>query len=190
MNFESFKSDSTCPRPEISAYVDGLLSADDELGFELHLSDCHDCRSEMNEQKRLMFALDDALDPSAEIALPANFARVVVANAESKVEGLRCPVERNRALFVSLALGLLVVFGLGSESASSLGLAGAVVERVYAVAVFFGHVFLDLAVAAAVILRSVCLQIFYKSAVISVLVISSGLLLALFFTRFLRQNRF
>lgn len=187
MNFDAANLEN-CPRSEIAAYLDGELSPGREMQLESHFAVCGSCRQELNEQKRLLFALDEALEEQIEI--PSDFARVVTANAESRVAGLRCPVERGRAFLVCLILGLLVAFGLGADSVSSTGFLNSAVERGVAVAAFFGRIVFDLAVAASVILRSICFQFVFKSAVsvISVAAVCVGSVV--FVSRMLRQNKF
>jgi len=181
----------TCPRTEIAAYIDGELTSREEFDLELHFAGCDVCAGELNEQKKLLCALDFALDDRDEFELPENFTKVVVANAESNVKGLRCPRERNRALLVFAALGLFVFLGLGAETSKTFAAAGAITEQLFAVGSFIVHFVHDIAVATTVIFRSLCLQFVFKSA------ISAGLLgicfiVSLFiFSRLLsRLNRF
>ncbi len=189
MRFDPANSNSACPRTDIAAYLDGDLDNSAEIELELHFAGCPQCRDEVNAQKRLMFALDGALDPSAEIELPSDFAKVVAANAESRVEGLRCPVERSRAMMVCALLGILVLFGLGADSAAGSGVAGLAFDRIGAVALYFGHLVMDLGVAVSVILRSVCLQVVYRSAVSGGVLLAAGVLSAIFVSRILKHYR-
>src|SRR5215207_7269746 len=98
MKPENAQIRTDCPRIEIAAYVDGELSPREEFDLEMHFAVCETCSAELNEQKKLLYALDFALENEDEIELPENFTKVVVATAESNVKGLRCPRERNRAL--------------------------------------------------------------------------------------------
>ncbi|MBK7707333.1 MAG: zf-HC2 domain-containing protein [Acidobacteria bacterium] len=189
MKLESAKSDRSCPRKQIAAYLDGELGAGEEFDLELHFAECPNCRAELNEQKRLLFALDGVLDERPEIELPENFAKVVATNAECRVEGLRCPIERGRALFVCLLLGGLVLFGLGADSVSSFGFVGSVADRTLAVAAFFGHLLMDLAVAVSVIVRSMFPQVVFKSAVPVGLLVVAGVFSVFFVAKILRQTR-
>jgi anti-sigma factor RsiW len=185
------KIEEFCPRAEIAAYIDGELTPHEELGLEMHFAVCRTCAEELNEQKKLLCVLDYALDDKDEIELPENFTKVVVANAESKVRGLRCPRERSRALFVCVALFLLIVVGLGAETSKTVAAFGGVGERFLAVGGFFVHLIHDLTIAASVILRSLCVQYVFKSAVAA-----GGLGIFFFVSLFMlsrlisRQNRF
>ena len=190
MEFSDAKSFSECPRFLIAAYLDGEIDAAEEILLERHLAGCEPCRVELNEQKRLLFALDGALDKTSDIVIPDDFAKVVAANAESKVEGLRCPVERGRALFVCGFLILLVLFGLGADSAGSLGVVRAAADGTVAVAAIAGRVVADFAVAVSVIVRSICLQFVFKSAVTAAAFVVAGLASALLISRILRHSRF
>ena len=180
-----------CPRIEIAAYIDGDLTSREEFDLELHFAGCDVCADELNEQKKLLCALDFALDDHDEIELPENFTKVIVANAESNVQGLRCPRERNRALMVFAALGLLVFLGLGAETSKTFAAAGAITEQFFAVGSFIFHFIHDIAVAATVIFRSLCLQFVFKSSVSAGLLGICFVVSLLIFSRLLtRRNRF
>lgn len=163
-----------CPRAGIAAYLDGELSASDELALELHFAGCPTCTNELNTQKNLLNALDFALEPGDEIELPADFTKVVVANAESGVRGFRCPRERGRALMVIASLLLIVGVGLGAETSRTFATIGQITDQIVAVASFFGRFLHDAAIAVAMLLRSFSDRFVLNSA-------ASSLLLALFF---------
>src|SRR5215204_6006731 len=162
MKQEASKRQTECPRIEIAAYIDGELSPHEEFDLELHFAVCETCSAELNEQKKLLCALDFALENEEEIELPENFTKVVVANAESNVQGLRCPRERNRALFVCAALFLVVFLGLGAETSKTFATMGAITEQLFAVGGFIVHFVHDITIATTVIFRSFCLQFVFK----------------------------
>lgn len=164
-------------RSELAAYIDGELTAREELALELHLATCADCLNELNEQKKLLQALDRALEVEREIEMPADFTRVVVANAESRVSGLRRPQERFRALFVCAALFALVILGLGGETRTVFGTFAKFGEQFLAVGGFVWHLIYDLAFGTAIILRSLSQQVVFHSTVLFWFV--GGLFLAL-----------
>jgi hypothetical protein len=170
------KNQKCCPHEEIAAYLDGELDVSREVALEHHFAVCQACLEELNEQKKLLCALDFALEDEGreEIQLPGNFTKVVVTNAESRVRGLRCPRERGRALWVCIALFLLILFGLGTETSKAFGLVETVADRTMIVGGFLAHVVSNLTVAVGVILRSLCLQFILKSAF-------TAFLLSLFF---------
>src|SRR5687767_7691259 len=97
------KDRMVCPSPELSAYIDGELSPREELELEVHLAECRTCADELNLQKSFLNALDSSLDDEIEIPLPKNFTKSVVANAESRVNGLRHPHEWRNAAFICVA---------------------------------------------------------------------------------------
>lgn len=163
MDFQDFKNTNGCPRTDIAAYIDGELAPREELELEIHFAACKDCAEELNQQKKLLHALDFVLEEN-EIELPENFTKVVVANAESRVSGLRRPNERYNALFICSALSLLVFAGFGSEARNILSTSGVVVEQVLAVFGFIAHLAYDVAVGATVILRSLCFRFVFNSA--------------------------
>lgn len=164
MNLEKETSENFCPRTDISAYIDGELTSDDELHLEHHLAECSLCSAELNEQKNFLRALDICLDAEREIELPKDFLKIVVAKAESNVSGLRQPKERFNAVFVCAALFLLVVFGLGSEINSVIGTFIKFGEQILTVASFVWHLGYDLSIACAVVLRSLSYQVVFRSS--------------------------
>lgn len=180
MNLQTAKNESTCSRQQIIAYIDGELSPREEIVLETHLAVCKTCAGELNEQKRLLFALDYVLDENErEFELPEEFTKIVVTNAESKVSGLRRPQERSKALFVCAALFLLVLLGLGEEAGNFFKSPGEFFAQLQVLGGFAFQLVHDLAVGIAVILRSLSHRFIFNSAV------SLGvLLLFLIFTSF------
>ncbi|MCY7376811.1 MAG: zf-HC2 domain-containing protein [Pyrinomonadaceae bacterium] len=152
-------------RSDLAAYIDGELLLREEIELEAHLAVCGECRRELNEQKKLLCVLDFALEGESEIKLPENFTRIVVANAESKVSGLRRPQERSKALFVCAALFLLVLLGLGGETQTVLNTFAGFAEQFLIVIGFAFHLFYDIALGTAVILRSIGSQLIFNSTV-------------------------
>jgi len=186
---ERREKNQDCPRIEIVAYIDGELGPREELDLELHLAACAVCSTELNEQKKLLCALDFALENEDGIELPENFTKVVVANAESNVKGLRCPRERNRALFVGAALFLLVLLGLGAESSKTFATFSALTEQFLAVGSFFVHLIHDITVATTFMFRSFCLQFVFKSALSGILIGVCFFVSLYIFSRLLARHR-
>ena len=174
MNLHTATTEKVCLSNEIAAYIDGELSPREELDLEMHLAVCPSCQAKLNEQKKFLCALDFVLESEKEIELPANFTKVVVANAESKVSGLRRPQERFKALFICAALFLLVLLVLGGETETVFNTFAKFGEQVLAVGGFAVHLIYDFAFSSAIILRSLSHQIVFNSAV-------SGAFLAVFF---------
>lgn len=160
---DSHATEIECPRREIAAYIDGELSPRDEIELEKHVAACRLCATELNEQKRLLCALDFALEGEREIRLPENFARVVVANAESAVSGLRSPNERFNAGFVVAALFLLFLVGLGGEVKTLAAAFTHFGEQIFTVSVFTAHLIYNVAVGASIILRTFGSQVIFDS---------------------------
>ena len=107
-----------------------------------------------------------------EIELPANFTKVIVTTAESNVNGLRRPQERFKALFVCAALFLLIILGLGGETGTILNTFWKFTDQVLAVAGFVFHLFYDISVGIAVILRSLSHQVVFDAGIVAVLLVS------------------
>src|SRR5690349_12215641 len=108
-----------CPSYEIAAYIDGELDQSRELELSMHFAACDVCSQELNQQKQFLCELDAGL--KGEIELPSDFAKTVIANAESTVSGLRRPRERFNALFICAALSLFALFALGPDAGKVLG---------------------------------------------------------------------
>jgi hypothetical protein len=69
------------------------------------LCDCMFCNAELNEQRRLILALDSTLGTASDLPLPQNFIRIVMARAESDLSGMRDRLEHKRAARFCLILG-------------------------------------------------------------------------------------
>src|SRR2546423_3864915 len=93
-----------CPTDEIAAFIDGEMDPVREFELETHLALCEICSLELNQQKQFLCGLSSSLKHEDEIELPANFAKLIVANAESTVTGLRRPRERFNAIFICAGL--------------------------------------------------------------------------------------
>lgn len=178
MNLQTAESENSCPRALIAVYIDGELAPREELELERHFAVCPSCAAELNEQKKLLHALDFALEE--EFELPADFTKTVVTRAESNVKGLRCPKERSRALFICTLLFLLVILGLGSETEAVLAVFVTFFEQVWVVGGFVAHLVYDVAFGITVILRSLGHQFVYSSAL--ALLTLFGFLAAILFT--------
>jgi anti-sigma factor RsiW len=169
-------------RCDIAAYLDGELSADREVEIELHFAGCSACGEELNLQKSLLRHLDVELKDGADIDLPRDFAKVVTANAESTVAGLRRSRERFNALFICGALGLFVLLSFGIGAGTSLFF-----EQVAAVAVFLGHFVYDVCLGIVVILRTAAAH--FRADVLSTFLVGGAAVAVLFVFRKLLAGR-
>lgn len=148
-------NNSNCPADQISAYIDGELSADREMALERHIAACGTCRSELNEQKSFLLGISDTLDRELDFDLPADFTKRIVVNAESNVSGLRDREERGYALAAAAVLFVLIVVVLGGNAGSAFTPVRAVFDKAYAVAGVGGQIVFDLVYAVSAILRTV-----------------------------------
>ena len=192
MNLHDHAIEKNCShRSDIAAYIDGELSPGEELELEMHVAVCKLCAAELNEQKTLLQALDFAFEDKNSIELPANFTRLVVANAESKVSGLRRPQERFKALFVCAALFLLVLLGFGGETKTVVETFGKFADQFLAVGGFVWNLIYDIAFGAAIILRSLSHQIIYNMTISAAFLVVALLISALAVSRLIvRPTRF
>lgn len=165
MDLRYSQLENACQSADISSYIDGELSPSRELELELHFSGCESCLAELNLQKKFLIALDHALESEEEIDVPANFTQVVVANAESRVNGLRRPAERFHAFFVCFGLFLVIIFALGSSgSRTAFDALFVVLDKVTAVGSFAAHVAYDIAIGAVIVIRSLASQVVFGSS--------------------------
>lgn len=175
MDQRNQNSMTECSLQRIIGYLEGDLSPNEELDLEIHFSGCPKCAGELNVQKKLLCALNFALDEREfKVEVPDDFTKVVVTSAESNVRGLRRPQERFKALMVVSTLFLLVLAGLGGEIAGFLEApqnSFGQISSTGAVAFRFIH---DIGVGIAVILRYLGQKFLFTSA------LSLGLLLVFF----------
>lgn len=143
----------SCPADEIAAYIDGDLPPELDQALEDHLSECSVCRRELNHQKEFLLAIAGSLEKEAPIALPENFTRRIVVNAESSVSGLRDRRERAVALIAAGVLLFLAVVTVGSV-AGVFSPFRAVVEKIWALLWMIIQVAADLIYAIGGTLRS------------------------------------
>ncbi len=169
MTEQTFTNEKTCPRAEVSAFIDGELSVCDEQNFELHLSVCEKCADELRSQKQMLCALSLAFDsPQHSFELPKNFTKTVVVKAESNVSGLRKPEERSRAFVLCLILFAFVVLGLGESLGKVVSVWQTLTEQVIAVVGFTVDLMLDIFTGFAVILRALSQKFVFDSQVSTV----------------------
>jgi len=133
---------------DIAAYIDGELPPALEMEMALHFASCTACADELNLQKHLLHGLEFGLKDNADLELPEDFTKVVVANAESTVAGLRRPRERFNMLFITGGLWLFCLLAFGVGAVASL------FDQFKAIGSFFGHFVYDLLLGIVVILRN------------------------------------
>ncbi len=190
MNLQAAIPEQICPRAEIAVFLEGELAPQAELVLEKHLSACKKCLDELNSQKQLLRVLDSVFEERAEIELPKNFTKVIVARAESNVSGLRRPEERFRAVFLCVLLFLIVLIGLSAETRSVFSSLGIILEQTIAVAGFVAHLFYDFAVGTVIILRSLSEQFVFGSNISLITVVCFFALSAFVISRLVfRLNR-
>ena len=154
----------TCPSPDISAYIDGELSSNEELRLEMHISGCRACGEDLNLQKSFLNALDSSLDNDSRIELPSNFTKAVMTNAESRVSGLRRPNERRHAAMICVALLGFSFFALGSNAEKTFAATGAIAEKLLAIVGSTVHFVYDVALASAIVFRSLAAYFVFGSS--------------------------
>jgi anti-sigma factor RsiW len=106
----------TCQRNLIAAYVDGELDRHEARLVEAHLAECAGCREELRLHQQFICELDAALTQKDEVAVPANFSRLVAARAVSDMSGVRSRAEHWKALLFSVILAVTSFALLGSST--------------------------------------------------------------------------
>jgi predicted anti-sigma-YlaC factor YlaD len=109
-----------CETEKIAAFIDGELEPSEYAALEEHISHCSSCTSELQAQRVFMCELNSALAGAAELAVPADFARVVAVHAESDMRGVRDRSEHTRALQFCIILGLAAFALLGVTSSKAV----------------------------------------------------------------------
>lgn len=182
MNLQNEKIEYlNCPRAEIAEYIDGELSANDELSLEFHLADCKVCLDELNAQKKVSTTLEILLEKESElIELPENFTKIVTANAESNLEGLRSPQERSKALLICVILFLMIAFGFSIKGEMVLFAVERFGGQMFAVGGFVLHLFYTLAIGISAVFGSLTGKFIFSSTVTVFLIIAA--FVAAFFT--------
>jgi predicted anti-sigma-YlaC factor YlaD len=143
-----------CRKENIAAYIDGDLEPASRSAFEVHLEECASCTSELQAQQLFMCELDSALANPTELAVPANFARVVAVNAASDMSGARSAVEHARALRFCVILGLAAFALLGVASSKALLLsAQSVSSKIFGVLSLLGQAVFNAVAGLTVISR-------------------------------------
>ena len=180
----------TCPTDEITAYIDAEISPARELEIEAHFAVCGECAEELNLQKQFLWGLNSSMKHEGEIDLPADFARHIVANAESTVAGLRRPRERYNAIFICTAMLLFGLFALGADAGRVFSGVGVAFEQVSAVGGFFARVVYSIFLGFAIIIRSLAAQIQVGDGSLFVVATVVGSVLVMYVSRkVLRTDR-
>jgi len=188
MNFDLHKHQPACLTDEIASYIDGELDLKREQVLEAHLADCDHCRGELNRQRMFLCSLNASLKNEGELDLPPDFAKRIVANAESTVSGLRRPRERFNALFICAGLFLFALFALGAGAMNFFEGVYNIFDQITAVVGFFGHLVYSVFLGVAIVLRSLSSQ-FRIDSVITVALTAVFMMLALFISRKMLRTR-
>lgn len=178
-----------CPLDEIAAYIDGELDPAREFDLDAHFLICEACSEELNQQKQFLCELDAGLKGEGELALPADFTKTIVANAESTVSGLRRPRERFNALFICAGLFLFALFALGADAGKLFNGLAVAVEQVAAVGSFFGHLVYSIFLGLVIVVRSFAVQFRFDLIIAAVLTAAVMACLMFFSRRALRMLR-
>jgi anti-sigma factor RsiW len=99
----------------VAAFLDGELAAGETFVFEEHLKSCDSCPLALADQRRLTVLITAAVTGTQKaVILPADFARVVTARAQSDMSSVRRGPETRRAALLALALAAVSLALLGA----------------------------------------------------------------------------
>ena len=145
-----------CETENIVAYIEGELEPALQSALEDHLKACAHCASELQAQRLFMCELQSVLASSFNLAVPANFARVVAVNAKSDMRGMRDRAEHARALRFCIILGLaaFALLGFASSKAALLSVRS-VASKLIGVLGFVAEAIFDATAGFTVISRVV-----------------------------------
>ena len=161
---------------KLQSYLDGEMPISERLAFEAHAADCRSCRIEIELHREIS-------EMPAEVELPKDFSRVIAANAESQVSGLRKRNERKITLAIIAGLVLLAFAVVGGSGRTST-VVFFVIERIGALASVIGSFFYNLLFGVVVVVKVAAAQFeFPPMALAGVFVIGlAGLISYLYFT--------
>ncbi len=142
---------------DTGAYLDGELNVVETTLFEDHLKECPACSAALLEHRRLLCLLDTAFDQKLgrKVELPANFARVVMAHAQTDMSGVRRRSEHKLAFKICAALAVAAFAMLGATAFEIILMPLLSAARaVGSVLGMFGHTLVDAGASTVIILRA------------------------------------
>ena len=159
-----------CRADDISAYIDGELSPEEEFGLTVHLSECRECTAELNRQKSFLNLVGAGLSEGLAPEMPRDFAKIVTATAESSVNGVR----GRREIFIASAAILIIAAGSLLLLGSGTSLGSGIIEKAVAVASAAGHAMYSLALGIAIMIKAVAGGAGSFAALMAVAVVGTG----------------
>jgi anti-sigma factor RsiW len=108
-------TESNCSKTALLEFLEGELTPQQELEIASHIETCTACQIEVEQQRNLAAKLDDSFGELPEI--PADFSKIVSANARSQVSAIRRPYERRTAVLVCIGLATLLAIAFGPLNA-------------------------------------------------------------------------
>jgi len=168
--------ETTCQREQMAAYVDGELEPSAQQDFEQHIAECESCRSDLRAHRMFLCELDAVLTQEPDLTARSDFARVIVAHAESDMRGMRSRVEHKRALRLILILAIAAFSLLGvAASEVVIGAARVLVANVLGLAGLFWKATYDATASAVVISKVLSRKFVVESGSLGLLVVFLGL---------------
>jgi anti-sigma factor RsiW len=163
---------SICQSESIAAYLDGELDDCSRAGFEEHLQECAACAAELRAQQMFVCELDAAMLEAPRLSAPADFARVVAAQAQCDLSGVRSRVEHKRALRFTIIIALFAFALLGSSVGAPVI---SFVNKLVSLATVFGKAAYDAVASAEIISKALSQKFVGDSGSSGLLVVFLGL---------------
>jgi predicted anti-sigma-YlaC factor YlaD len=178
-----------CPSEEIFHYLEGELSATEELSLEKHFAECETCLNEFSSQKELSRALNFAFNEESEIELPKDYTKVIVSKAESNVSGLRTKRELTKAIFLSCALFLILAIGFRGETEKGFATTREFGREILTVLGFVTHFIYEISIGLVVVLRFLGQQVVFSPLFLFALISATIAVFSLWFFARLKFSR-
>jgi len=169
-------SKSTCSDSLLLEFLDGELTPNKEQEIGTHIASCPACKAQLDQQKNLLAELDDSLDEQVE--LPANFSKIVSANARSQVSAIRRPYERRTALAVCIGLFAILSLAVAFGPLNAFFGPTAIVEKVFSVLELVFGFLTDIFLGFGIIGRAFSTSVGISPLIIFGVIIGAGIILA------------
>ena len=186
-NFVSEGGAPVCGPESVYAYLDGSLSPEALIAFEVHLDTCALCRESVNSEKVFAGMLDNSLVSEPSVPLPEDFAKRVAVTAESTVVGTADRSNTLRAAAIVAGLLCIAVVAVIAAGGQGIPFIGIAIEKIGVIALALVHLVYSVGVSVAVIIRSATAPVVDQPLLVPFIVVmmaAAGLLLVR-----VRQNR-
>ena len=169
-------TESRCSNSLLLEFLDGELTAGKEQEVAAHIAACPACQIQIDQQRKLLSKLDSSLGDLPEI--PADFSKIVSANARSQVSSIRRPYERRTAVLICIGLLALALLAITFGPLNAALGATIIFEKVLSVVALAFSLLSDIVLGIGIVGRAVSTSLGISPVVIFGLVMGSVALLA------------